>query len=112
PMIRAFGFDVFDLDEVVPEFVSDVGTKKGEKVDFAIRMAGRVIALIEVKPITSNLGNTQYNQLFRYFHVTDARIAVLTNGRELWFFSDIDEPNKMDKRPFFKFGLSAYDERQ
>lgn len=31
PFIRALGFDVFSLDEVIPEFIADVGTKKGEK---------------------------------------------------------------------------------
>lgn len=112
PLIRAFGFDVFNLDEVVPEFISDVGTKKGEKVDYALKIDGKIVALIEVKPITSSLGNTQFNQLFRYFHVTDARLGVLTNGRDIWFFSDIDEPNKMDKKPFLKFDLHSFDDRQ
>ncbi|MGS1108208.1 hypothetical protein ACVCNH_18285 [Achromobacter anxifer] len=30
------GYDVFDPNEVTPEFIADVGTKKGEKVDYAI----------------------------------------------------------------------------
>ena len=34
PFIRdVLGFDVFDVDEVIPEFVADVGIKKGEKID-------------------------------------------------------------------------------
>jgi hypothetical protein len=36
PFIRALGYDVFNPEEVVPEFTCDVGTKKGEKVDYAI----------------------------------------------------------------------------
>lgn len=58
------------------------------------------------------LGTAQYSQLYRYFGVTDARLAVLRNGREVWFFSDIDEPNKMDKKPFFTFDLQSFDEGQ
>lgn len=112
PLIQTLGFDVFNLEEVVPEFIADVGMKKGEKVDFALKIAGKVSVLIEVKPISMSLGNTQYNQLYRYFAVTDARLAILTNGREIWFFSDVDEPNKMDKKPFFTFDLQSHDEAQ
>lgn len=109
PFIQALGFDVFNLDEVTPEFVSDVGIKKGEKVDFVVKIDGKVAMLIEAKPISSKLGDTQFSQLFRYFHVTEARLAILTNGKEAWFFSDTEEPNKMDKEPFFKFDFQKHD---
>lgn len=112
PFIQALGFDVFSLDEVVPEFISDVGTKKGEKVDFAVKIGGKIAMLVEAKPISTKLGDTQYNQLFRYFTVTEARLAILTNGREAWFFSDTEEPNKMDKKPFFTFDFQKYDSGQ
>lgn len=109
PFLQALGFDVFNLDEVVPEFIADVGVKKGEKVDFAIKIDGKISMLVEVKPISSKLGDTQFSQLFRYFHVTEARLAILTNGHEVWFFADTDEPNKMDKKPFFTFNLQDHD---
>jgi len=112
PFLQALGFDVFSLDEVVPEFIADVGTKKGEKVDFALKIDGKVAMLVEAKPINVKLGNTQFTQLYRYFSVTDARFGILTNGREAWFFSDTDAPNKMDKKPFFKFDFQAYDKEQ
>ncbi len=35
PFIDALGYDIFNPKEVVPEFTADVGTKKGEKVDYA-----------------------------------------------------------------------------
>lgn len=112
PLIQTLGFDVFSLDEVVPEFIADVGLKKGEKVDFVVKMGGAVSILIEVKPISMSLGSSQYSQLYRYFAVTEAKLALLTNGRELWFFSDVDEPNKMDKKPFFKFDLQSFEEAE
>lgn len=31
PFINALGYNVFDPTEVVPEFICDIGTKKGEK---------------------------------------------------------------------------------
>lgn len=112
PFIQALGFDVFDLEEVTPEFVADVGIKKGEKIDFAIKVAGNLSILIEVKPISTALGSAQYSQLFRYFSTTAAKLAILINGREIWFFSDMDEKNKMDKKPFFIFDLQNHDDRQ
>ncbi len=36
PFLSALGYDVFNPSEVVPEFVADVGTKRGEKVDYAM----------------------------------------------------------------------------
>lgn len=112
PFIQSMGFDVFNLEEVTPEYIADVGIKKGEKIDFAIKLDGKIAVLIEVKPISMQLGNAQYSQLYRYFGVASARLAILTNGREVWFFSGIDEKNKMDKRPFFTFDLQNYDEHQ
>lgn len=109
PFIQALGFDVFNLDEVTPEFIADVGVKKGEKVDFVVKIDGKIAMLIEAKPVSTRLGEAQFSQLFRYFSVTEARLAILTNGREAWFFSDTDEPNKMDKKPFFTFNFQKYD---
>jgi len=110
PFLKALGYDVFDLNQVVPEFTADVGVKKGEKVDYALKINGDIAVLIEAKAISTDLSDVQFNQLYRYFNVTNARIAVLTNGREYRFFTDIDEPNKMDKRPFFVFDLEAFDD--
>lgn len=112
PFLQVLGFDVFNLEEVTPEFVADVGIKKGEKIDFAIRIGGKPQILIEAKPISMALGSAQYSQLFRYYATVGARLAILINGREIWFFSDIDEKNKMDKKPFFVFDLQNYDEHQ
>ncbi len=110
PFLKELGFDVFDTTEVIPEYTADVGIKKGEKVDYAVAINGKIEFIVEAKPLNANLGSVQYNQLYRYFGVTEGRIAILTNGADYWFFTDIDAPNKMDERPFFKFSLEAYDD--
>src|SRR4051812_48249762 len=107
PFLRALGYDVFNPAEVVPEFTCDVATKKGEKVDYAICDSGRVTMLVECKPANAELTVKNAGQLFRYFSVTDARVAVLTNGVVYKFFSDLDAPNKMDEKPFFTCQLDA-----
>lgn len=111
-MLKALGYDVFDPAVVIPEFIADVGIKKGEKVDFALCVNGKIAILIECKPVSADLGDVHASQLYRYFSVTEARFGVLTNGVHYWFYSDLDEPNKMDEQPFFRFDLSAYRESE
>ena len=108
PFISALGYDVFDPRIVIPEFTADVGTKKGEKVDYAICQDGKVIVLIECKPCGQEPNSKNLNQLYRYFSVTDARFSILTNGTKYWFFSDLDHSNTMDEKPFFEFDILDY----
>jgi hypothetical protein len=105
PFIAALGYDVFDPDEVIPEFTADVGIKKGEKVDYALRRDGEIVMLVEAKKSRAELDVSHSSQLFRYFTVTKSRIAVLTNGVVYRFFSDIEELNKMDEKPFLELDL-------
>ena len=109
PFIQALGYDVFDPLEVIPEFIADVGSKKGEKVDYAIVMGGKLSMLFECKGCGSNLNDCHASQLRRYFHVTTARISGLTNGTAYRFYSDLEEPNKMDEKPFMEINLLEID---
>jgi predicted type IV restriction endonuclease len=111
PFIRALGYNVFDPTEVKPELTADVGLKKGEKVDYAILKDQRPIILFECKPAGTDLNKFHTSQLYRYFSVTDARFGVLTNGIVYWFYSDLDKPNTMDKKPFLVFDLLNFDEQ-
>lgn len=104
------GYDVFDPTEVIPEFICDIGTKKGEKVDYAILKDGEVQMLFECKKLGEPLNLNHSGQLFRYFHVTNARIAILTNGQVYKFFTDLDASNKMDEKPFLELDLLDIDE--
>lgn len=110
PFLRVLGFDVFDPTQVIPEYVADVGLKKGEKIDYAVKIGSRIEYLVEAKSVSTNLRETQFSQLFRYFHTCDANIGILTNGLHIWFFTDLEAPNKMDATPFFKFDLLSYDD--
>lgn len=104
------GYDVFNPLEVVPEFTADVGVKKGEKVDYAIVNNGEVQILIECKKSKEPVKIEHASQLYRYFAVTNARIAILTNGEHYQFFTDLDAPNRMDSKPFLVLDLADIDE--
>ena len=106
PFLRALGYDVFNPEEVIPEFTADAVGKKGEKVDYVIKFDGDIRILIECKPITTKLEKTHLAQLYRYFSVTTAKFAILTNGRFFHFHTDLDEPNKLDAKPFLTFDIT------
>jgi hypothetical protein len=110
PFIGILGYDIFDPTEVIPEFIADVGIKKGEKVDYAIQKDGKIIMLFECKHCGGDLSIKHASQLFRYFSVTDARIAVLTNGVTYRFFTDLEAPNKMDDKPFLEVNMLELNE--
>lgn len=105
PFLSSLGYDVFNPMEVVPEFTADVGVKKGEKVDYAILRDEQVLMLVEAKKVGAELRVTERSQLFRYFSVTKARVALLTNGTQYLFFSDLEKPNIMDELPFLEVDL-------
>ncbi|SFW74192.1 type I restriction endonuclease [Amycolatopsis australiensis] len=104
------GYDVFNPAEVIPEFTADVGTKRGEKIDYAIVHDGQVQVLVEAKKINDPLRIEHASQLFRYFAVTNARIAILTNGQVYEFYTDLDAPNRMDAKPFLVLDFADIDD--
>lgn len=110
PFIQALGYDVFNPAEVVPELTADHGVKKGEKVDYAIKLDEKIMILIECKQVGAPLESKHAGQLFRYFTVTEARFGVLTDGARYLFYTDLEAPNKMDERPFFEFNLLDFNE--
>ena len=104
PLLNILGFDIFDPNIVIPEFTADIGKKKGEKVDYAIVINEKPIILIEAKAHTEKLDRHK-TQLERYFTVTDSKFAILTNGIEYLFYSDLAKPNVMDEKPFLSINM-------
>ena len=106
-IMNVLEYNVFDPKVVIPEFIADVGSRKGEKVDYAILNADQeVIFLVECKRIGDSLSLKHAQQLIRYFHTSSARIGVLTNGVDYEFYSDLDKPNVMDNKPFLEFDIT------
>lgn len=105
PFFQILGYDVFNPMEFVPEYTADVGIKKGEKVDYAIMGEdNQPLILIEAKWCGEPL-EKHASQLFRYFSTTSAKFGILTNGIVYRFYTDLDESNKMDDRPFLEFDI-------
>ena len=110
PFITALGYDVFNPSEVVPEFSAPIGEYKDARVDYAILADGKPILLIECKSFGTALDTKQCNQLQLYFHGTEAPITILTDGNRYRFYSDLEDTNRMDSKPYMEFCLSDMDE--
>lgn len=111
PFIQTLGYDIFNPTEVVPEFIADIGVKKGEKVDYAILKDALPTILIECKHWAQKL-DLHDNQLMRYFNVTKAKFGILTNGIKFRFYTDLVESNIMDEKPFLEFDITEIKEQQ
>ncbi len=74
-------------------------------MDYAIIIDGKPTILIECKSVNTHLSFEQASQLFRYFAVSQAKIGILTNGIIYQFYTDLDEKNKMDIKPFLEINL-------
>jgi hypothetical protein len=116
PFIAALGFNVFNPMEVVPEIVADIGEKKGEKIDYALKSEDKVLMLVECKKIGTPLKAKNVSQVFRYFGALrtkmDVKVAILTNGVEYQFFSDLEHGNILDHSPFFTFNILEFDDQK
>lgn len=105
------GYDTTDPREVIPEYTADIGKKRGEKVDYAIKSGNDFRFLIECKKIGEPLHLDHATQLIRYFNVTDTEFAILTNGEVFEFYAQLDEVNRMDEKPFMTIDLASVDAR-
>jgi len=104
PFFKALGYNVYDPREFVPEFTADINSKNMDKVDYVIMESEKPAILIECKHWSEKLEN-HVRQLFKYFVSTPAKFAILTNGIEYLFYTDLEEQNKLDKKPFLKINL-------
>ena len=83
PLFQYLGWDVFNIDEVVPEEAASRG-----RVDYAFKLNGVSRFYLEVKPLRSSLSNPNYvKQVITYAYSKGVTWAVLTNFRELRVFN-------------------------
>jgi hypothetical protein len=96
-------------EDLIPEYEADFGERVSNKVDYAIRLNRKDIIIIECKKLTSKLTDKEAGQLSGYFqNAKNSRIAILTNGKEYRFYSDVALANTMDSKPFFVFDIENY----
>jgi hypothetical protein len=112
PFLKVLGYDVYDPNEVIPEYIADFGPMKREKVDYLIKIDKKPMILIECKQAKSDLDQVSLKQLFSYFVNGEAPFAILTNGTIYRFYSDLEKQHILDLKPFFEFDMLDIKEPQ
>jgi len=80
PILRLVGWDIFDIDEVRPEYKT-----KGGRVDYSLRIKRSNRFFIEVKKPAEELDKHQ-EQLLGYSYRKGVELAALTSGLTWWFY--------------------------
>ncbi len=111
PFINTLGYDVFNPLEVIPEMDCDLVKKKGEKIDYAIMKEGSPIILIECKHWKQDL-SLHDTQLKKYFVASKAKFGLLTNGIKYLFYTDLEDRNIMDEKPFLELDITELKDYQ
>lgn len=111
PFLNLLGYDPNDPRTVIPEYCADFGEKRACKVDFAIKRGDETVIIVEAKKVGDILDGAREAQLQQYFQsLLSVKIAILTDGVVYKFFTDLENPNVMDKKPFMVFDFSAMEE--
>jgi hypothetical protein len=98
-------------NDLIPEYNADFGDRISQKIDYAILLNKKDTILVEAKKYNSKLTDKEAGQLNGYFNNTkNSKIAILTNGIEYRFYSDIVEPNIIDNKPFYSFNITNFTE--
>jgi hypothetical protein len=101
----------YESTNLIPEYNADFGDRISQKIDYAILLNKKDTILVEAKKYNSKLTDKEAGQLNGYFGNTkNSKIAILTNGIEYRFYSDVVQPNIIDSKPFFIFNLNSYTE--
>ncbi|MDR2153039.1 MAG: type I restriction enzyme HsdR N-terminal domain-containing protein [Helicobacteraceae bacterium] len=108
PLLNILGFSSIDPTKTRAEFRAEfAGAKANERVDYALFQGGKPVMFVEAKAWNEPLTN-HAPQLARYFNaISDVNFAAITNGREWRFFTDMNQKNIMDSKPFLTIDFTG-----
>lgn len=103
PILDNLGWDIYGTEL---QYRYPVGDKKERnEVDIALKIKGRVVALIEAKASRVKLDD-HVIQVLRYAYYEGVQLCVLTNGREWWLYLPREEGAPAERR-FATFDIKA-----
>lgn len=102
PILQLLGWEVFDTDEVYPEF-----SIESTRVDYALRNGQNNKVFIEVKRINEDIEKHQ-EQLLTYSFRQGVNLSILTNGILWWFYLPLQE-GSWDQRKFYAIDMHSQD---
>ena len=86
-LFEALGYNIWNPDEVFPENHSGGGSG-GYKPDYSVYLDGQLRFIVEVKALNKEFNENDKVQAVNYVNAHGLRWAVLTNGREWYFFDN------------------------
>ncbi len=105
-LLSILGWDIFNRNEIFPEYFIDEGKLK--RVDYALRIKNANKVFIEVKRIKEDDLDKQKHQeqLLEYSFNAGVPLSILTNGLTWWFYLPLKEGD-WKKRKFFTIDLKS-----
>lgn len=111
PFFEILGYN--KIDDYLHEYIADMGTKRGRRVDMAIGFGKeKPLIFIECKKATSSLNDNHFRQLNEYCLYTESvKLGIITNGIVYNFYARSEENNViLNESPFFIFDITSYDD--
>ncbi|MCQ3804760.1 MAG: type I restriction enzyme HsdR N-terminal domain-containing protein [Acidimicrobiia bacterium] len=96
PLLRCLGYDTSHPQQVALEVLTELGGR----IDYVLTGGTNVKIAVEAKKAGTTLSVKETNQLRSYFTFSEAVAGVLTNGIDVWLFTDLDKANVMDAEPY------------
>jgi len=97
PLLARLGWNRDNKDEVKQQYRVDESRGSSTKVDFALRIKSANKVFIEVKRVKEQLQNHE-DQLRDYVAVETVPFAILTNGKDWWFYLPSKEGRWKEKK--------------
>ncbi|MBQ7585750.1 MAG: hypothetical protein IJU40_05835 [Desulfovibrionaceae bacterium] len=108
PFLYALGYNVFDSEEVVPDFKGSRGKSQEAPADYTIMREGHPFIVVECKTLGTPLEPFTMQVKAQMFNA-GVQIGILTDGNHYLFFVDLDCKLAMDDFPYLDFTLSELD---
>jgi len=106
PFIQALGYQTSNPESVYHEYPADPHDTKTGKVDFALLQNGKPVIFVEAKKLCEPL-DPHFKQIRQYFTIAqEVNFAILTNGNEYRFYTDLVHKYLIDEKPFLIFKLN------
>lgn len=96
PLLRCLGYDTSHPQQVSLEVLTELGGR----IDYVLNGRSNFKIAVEAKKAGTTLSVKETNQLRSYFTFSEAVAGVLTNGVDVWLFTDLDKDNVMDAEPY------------
>jgi hypothetical protein len=100
PFFQLLGYDPHDPGEILPEADASFSDKFKNHVDYAILQKGAPVIAVEAKKV-GHLSGANRGELKGYYNaVPTVKLGILTDGLIYQLYSDTDNENLMDDKPF------------